>query len=938
MGAAAGLLVKAPLWAQGRPPAPRSTPAPPDAEQDAQGEAPNDTSRNENLISLKDALNKARPGNTALALAIGAENETRSAEDIKKANPDTVFRVAEAFGLSSRAFGGLTAIGSQTYPELLTDFSTANAFADMPPTQAFTLLMASLDDRQRAALTGKAGLGLSDLTTTAQKQIFEALLPDDEVVVNRRGASEEVGKNLGNLREKASAVRFRVAQEIGIQAEMKGQEYGRTDIPALTGKDAPNFYDLSSYMAYSNKDKVNGVLIRREVPNRLKPTDLNYNAPVLQAAIPLKDLKTVKDLIARVAKRTGVELYCDPNYEKQTLTFTASNQKAASASELLRATAFCLAATYRKVGPAFVLTDDLVGVGTRRQMIQDFEEECDAERAEAVQAAEKKIKGDPAQKNLKLGGFNDPLALTPEQEKTPKGPAKVTDIMDSMMALGGVSLPFEKLTPKQQEAVQSFEAAQKKQASTLPDAERAAAFQPDLDKNLHILKKLSIQMVISGVDGVVATDFGAELMPLFRPDFKLPENLVPDDILSRYKDLPKWTEIAKAYSRRAVICEALTTAEVDAALTRIAALGFNQMWLSVFENGKARIPGTPFPLDPACDPKIDLLTYAIDAGKKQSVTVCPLVYALSWGKDAPAAQQLLTLRGENSAQSAQRQFKISGRKMSGMFAAYQEFMPKTKPVPPTPNIWVDPTQPATQTALTGLFQAIRGHAGAGDPVCRDLMPPGFTGSGGGFDGLMSPRKIAALGYTPELRLAFLKKNHCDPVDISTAQYGGFGGTTFRANTSLASYDVESGGGDLLSKWNQFRVESLKTALRPLLASLITTTGDRKSSVLIAQDSLGDALSWFDIVSDPDAPFASANLFAGVNAAVAAPDAAPDAPVKPTAPPAPPSSVFLLSKEMPYEQLFRAYKGLEGVDARSVMLKSMEELNGLRKLDGIAIEE
>ena len=72
---------------------------------------------------------------------------------------------------------------------------------------------------------------------------------------------------------------------------------------------------------------------------------------------------------------------------------------------MLRALAFGLAATYRRVGTAFVLTEDVTGLGTRRQKIQDFEEECDAERQQAIQDAEKSLKENPAQKNLKLSGF-----------------------------------------------------------------------------------------------------------------------------------------------------------------------------------------------------------------------------------------------------------------------------------------------------------------------------------------------------------------------------------------------------------------------------------------------------------------------------------------------------------------------------------------------------
>ena len=915
---AAGLLFLAPLRAQ-NPPAPiHAAPAPPIATPET-GEQPDGSDApDEDVITLTAALAKARFGRVGLALAVNADNERLTKKEADEKKADTVNRAILAFDRSSRDFGGVMAIGPNTYTELETDFSRANAFADMPPTEAFTLLMASLDDKQRDALMGKAGLGLSDLTTPEQKQIFQALLPDDDVTLSLRGEPEDgPGKDVGNLREKASSVRLRVGQEISIQVEMKGQEYGRSDVPTTPVKDGPKVYDLSSYAVYNNKEKVNGVTIRRDVPNHLKIADLNYNAPALQAVIPIQDLKTVGDLIARVAKQTRIELYCDPNYEKQALTWVVSGKSSATASEMLRALAFCVAGTYRKVGTAFVLTDDLMGVGTRRQMIRDFEEECDSLRQQAVQDAEKKLKANPAQKNLKLSGFNDPLAMTPEQEKFKGDPTKISDIIDTFSALGGASLPFEKLTPKQQEAVQAYEKTLTERKPEAGDEALTADSQPDFDKNFHVLRKLAIQMVITGLDGVVATDFGLELMPLFRPEFKMPE--IPADALKEYQNLPKWTDTAKKYARRAVICKPHTTADVDASLVRIKAMGFNQMWLVVFQDGKARIPGTGFPLDPACDAKVDILAYAIAEGKKKGITVCPMVNALAWGADAPKDACLLTLRGEDSAQSALRRSKIMASQPA---SPYAEFIPKTKNAPPSPELWVDPTQPTTQAALKGLFQAIAARVGAGDCVCRDLTPAGFSGAEMNFDSPFFPRHYDSMGYNEVLRLAFLKKNHCDPVDISISP---FGNNHFRANVAIDGYN--DGNYEAAQKWAPFRAEALQTALHSLLDPMLKSSDDKKPSILMEQAMMGEFLAWFDIVNDPKASFASANLFGMAALDPASGDGK-------TAPPALPSSVIFLSKQAPYEMP----KAMAGADWRDVQIKSLESILGIRKWDGIVIEE
>ena len=210
--------------------------------------------------------------------------------------------------------------------------------------------------------------------------------------------------------------------------------------------------------------------------------------------------------------------------------------------------------------------------------------------------------------------------MTPEQEKAP------SPNPNYHQGLSEAALPYEKLTTAQQAAVQSYEADIKAH----PEKTTAQSWSPDFEKNIHVVKNAAVQMVINGLDGVVSTEFGAQMAPLFEPETKRPGPTADD--LKMFENMPKWRDAAKKYTRRAVICKPHTTAEVDASLLRIKALGFSQMWLIVFENGKARIPGTGFPLDPACDPKADILAYAITEGKKKGITIYPVVDVYAWGK------------------------------------------------------------------------------------------------------------------------------------------------------------------------------------------------------------------------------------------------------------------------------------------------------------------
>ena len=82
-------------------------------------------------------------------------------------------------------------------------------------------------------------------------------------------------------------------------------------IDADSRTQGPTVYRLNSWQHYMNLDKVNGVLIRREVPNRPKSSDLNYQSPRLQVLVSIQDVKTVGDLIARIADKTKLELYAN---------------------------------------------------------------------------------------------------------------------------------------------------------------------------------------------------------------------------------------------------------------------------------------------------------------------------------------------------------------------------------------------------------------------------------------------------------------------------------------------------------------------------------------------------------------------------------------------------------------------------------------------------
>src|SRR5207253_3090242 len=147
-----------------------------------------------------------------------------------------------------------------------------------------------------------------------------------------------------------------------------------------------------------------------------------------------------------ISKQSGVELYADAHYEKRDLILR-TGRMTAPMSDLLRSLAFCVGGTYRKVGPAFVLTNDLIGVGTQRQIISDFQELAEAMRHKSVVATEKALQDNAALQKSPPPFFDDMLKPSAEQIKQNKGDA------NWWSGLGSVSLSFDQLNADQKATV-----------------------------------------------------------------------------------------------------------------------------------------------------------------------------------------------------------------------------------------------------------------------------------------------------------------------------------------------------------------------------------------------------------------------------------------------------------------------------------------------------
>ena len=130
-----------------------------------------------------------------------------------------------------------------------------------------------------------------------------------------------------------------------------------------------------------------GHQVEVESPNALRKSQLNYRDSRLSPKIPMVAGESVPALLQRIAAACNLELYADPHYSYQRMFEAGAD---APAGDLLAAVALSISGTFRKVGPAYVLTCDLEGVGTHQAQLATWENDLSHlvnEREDAMRAA-----------------------------------------------------------------------------------------------------------------------------------------------------------------------------------------------------------------------------------------------------------------------------------------------------------------------------------------------------------------------------------------------------------------------------------------------------------------------------------------------------------------------------------------------------------------------
>lgn len=765
-------------------------------------------------LTLAQALSALPPPIDGLRLTVGSEKVTLPDGTDTPPTGASLTDIAAAFGEITPSFGPVTVVAPATMVLLNTQPDPPNLAQDVNAMVGLDMLTASLDDAQWQKLTSAQGLGLSDLTDETQQALFHALFNHGHLWIGSAdpalyGVPEEQRTDVRDVTDQIDGTRIRLGQTVNIDLH---DRKGKTLYFGGERPDAANRLHTFHPKLPPTPTEHN-VTLRAATPNTPKTSDLDLTARAFQVPVPLVGLKTVGDLVTRIGQTTKLELYADPHYADKTLAVTGP-AATATAEDLLHAVCLCVTGAFREVGPAYVLTDDLIGVGTRRKHLQDWEDEAHNDSIKLDNAAGQTMLKRRGQEARTLPTFGDPLAVTPEElALLPDGFGQPGVPVSRYNAF-----PFAKLTPAQKTWMHQVAADydEKHHSDKLPfyldgdDIDDA-----DLTQNVGFRLDYQIQLLVPSAGSPVDTGLGRGVCMLYWPG--LTDQMMQEEAKANAKAVPKLPpalplSAALSLGRiRAAVGRPRTALEVDALIAAMQKLKLNALILDAYSDGvnHAAASGTHGP---------DILTETINRTRGTGIAIYAGLSLLAWGSEPPDNLRDLTIDGLTSRRAA-----IAANKDT----ENENFDGAGNPIPfVAPPVRVSPAAPGVHDALIAAVQQIAARPGIA----------GFVWGDGGTDG--------DLGYTPPMRLAFLRAFHADPVDITQNNY-------LRADSTLPLFDEDAVDKKLPEHWIKFNQDADTALLTQLYAAAQPSPGGSRP-ILMEQDSFRDhwLASWDNLQQMP----------------------------------------------------------------------------------------
>ncbi len=275
----------------------------------------------------------------------------------------------------------------------------------MPPEQAVALsreeagmeLLTSLSSGQWKQLGSENGLGLGDLTEK-QKPYFLTLLPSKMTlypiyrsgeVTNQPQQPQELGAS------QLQNAHLRLARRLQLNYFIEGKN--NHQISFGDEENASQRFQLNASYGDSDDNDNRDPLTARlypKVPNRLKPSDIDYAHPRLNLRIALSEIKTVGELLTRIGVATQLTFKAD--YRITNLDIYIRGESA-RIGDVLQALSLGVCGAFRKLdNTTYLLTEDREGLTTRQAAYDQWMEKVQQLRQKRQEERVKKMEANGA--------------------------------------------------------------------------------------------------------------------------------------------------------------------------------------------------------------------------------------------------------------------------------------------------------------------------------------------------------------------------------------------------------------------------------------------------------------------------------------------------------------------------------------------------------------
>jgi hypothetical protein len=751
--------------------------------------------------------------------------------------------LATYFGFRLVPCGGVSVFAPATTQVLATRFPRPDVYAGFSASQLLTLLAASLTERQWQQLGSELGMGLADLSGK-QRDIFNALIPDPLRIVRSTldGERQMHTETLTLTAAQRNAARVRLRKRVTF-AFLYGKESTRwtrlerdeeEDFPKLTVTNEERRTRL-----FPGHTTQFGFRLVQTVPARLKPGDLPFDWSGLNPLISLTGAETVGELVARVRAATGVDLYADPRLSALRVAARGSSVRS---GDVLTALCYGVTGAFRKVGRAFVLTDDRTGYGVRFAHIDEWVRGGEQEAATLRETLNAGV-GKRAAANVPWetsDGFSDDANLTRRVAEFNRRAAELPPEEREKAFNLWPTIPLAELPTAARNRAQ-------KQADYLAASHRESRPDQPVRTDVVLLQtEEDCSLVLPGVGVARMTEIGrgsAEYV--------------------RYADQPaappEDTPIPFPASDRALLVAPADARDAASWVRQAARQGYSRVWVAV-------VPGA-----------VPVVEAAVKAGKEAKIPVGAVVRVLRAG-DGDTLQRDLNLFGEDSLAYARRataapEILRAGTPM-GMNAMPQPLAAFARLRMERETRWGPwlRTDATTRATVTSRLLAIARVPGLAGLVLRDLHAPGYY-TGVNQIGLERPAPLlSALGYAEEMRAEFLIRHGVDPVDLGTGpdlftengsratlllpffpDYGVTGRYASGIGNITGVHTYKLGAKDAAEKWQEFRAE----IGREFAGAVYSAVRDAVPQLPVwvhrgQEDSPHDGIQWLALPADgPD---------------------------------------------------------------------------------------